>query len=306
MYRLMAASDVVDMATEKDAALGDRKRTLRVVLLVDTDNISPAYRDAIAERARRHGDIVNCICFGKSVHGAWTEDGWLPAVSWGEGSLQPGGGRNGTDIDLAITAMDLLQNDDIDVFAIVSGDSDFTPVARRLRRAGKRVVAIGIEGKTAHCFATACTAFEPIYRTACPRRSTPPRAAAPHAARPGAADLTRDVYLEARAYFFALVEHAFANMGDGWQGIESLDVQLRRMDPAIRYRDFGRTRLVALLRTYPEELEVRTTGRQVEVRLRSPLSVGRVRAMKGRTPARTAESLARARRRCIHKPLDGP
>ena len=278
------------MTTKRDSAPNGHVRADRVALLIDTDNIGPSYRHAIAERAYRHGDIVRCMCFGRRVDATWTEEGTLPAVSWGEGCSQTSCGRNAGDIDLAITAVDLLHANEVDTFAIASGDSDFTALARRLRNAGKRVVAIGMEDRTARSFRNSCDAFEPIFRIARPQPGTPARANALGGADRDASTLARDDHSEARAYFLSLVEHAVANFGDGWWTLEALDVQIRRMDPTVRYRDFGKTKLIVLLRTYPDKLEVRATGKRAEVRLRKPLSVRRVRAMKGRAPVRPNET----------------
>ena len=58
-----------------------------------------------------------------------------------------------------LDAMDMLHlNSTIDAFAIVSSDSDFTPLAQRLREAGKVVVGF-VEKKTPASFMAACVRF---------------------------------------------------------------------------------------------------------------------------------------------------
>ncbi len=52
-------------------------------------------------------------------------------------------GKNSSDIKLAIDAVDLLHNAELDTFVIVSSDSDFVPLVTRLRAAGKVVVGAG-------------------------------------------------------------------------------------------------------------------------------------------------------------------
>ena len=52
-------------------------------------------------------------------------------------------GKNSTDSALIIDAMDLLWQGNVDAFAIVSSDSDFTRLATRLRESGKRVYGLG-------------------------------------------------------------------------------------------------------------------------------------------------------------------
>ena len=59
---------------------------------------------------------------------------------------------------MIIEAMELLFCDRVDGFALVSSDSDFTPLAQRLREAGKYVVGFGMS-KTPLAFETACDRF---------------------------------------------------------------------------------------------------------------------------------------------------
>ncbi|MCK9181326.1 MAG: NYN domain-containing protein [Fibrobacteraceae bacterium] len=67
-------------------------------------------------------------------------------------------GKNATDLAMTIDVMDLLYNEDIDVFAIVSSDSDFTPLTMKLRSKGKSVIGFG-ETKTPQSFIDACNSF---------------------------------------------------------------------------------------------------------------------------------------------------
>jgi hypothetical protein len=67
-------------------------------------------------------------------------------------------GKNTTDITLVIEAMDLLNKGDIDVFCIVSSDSDYTPLAMRIREEGLIVIGYG-ESKTPVAFVNSCKKF---------------------------------------------------------------------------------------------------------------------------------------------------
>jgi hypothetical protein len=60
----------------------------------------------------------------------------------------PAGARakNAADIQIAVDAMEtLITHPDIGVYVLVSGDGDFTPLVRRLREFGKRVIGVGTE-----------------------------------------------------------------------------------------------------------------------------------------------------------------
>ena len=57
-------------------------------------------------------------------------------------------GKNSTDIALAVDAIDLAITEHPDVVVIASSDSDYAPLAQRLREKGCRVIGIGQAGKT--------------------------------------------------------------------------------------------------------------------------------------------------------------
>ena len=55
-------------------------------------------------------------------------------------------GKNASDIRLVIDAVDLLYQSPIDIFVIVSSDSDFVPLVSKLRSGGKMVIGAGRGG----------------------------------------------------------------------------------------------------------------------------------------------------------------
>src|SRR5690606_18373282 len=67
-------------------------------------------------------------------------------------------GKNASDITLVIDAMDLMHVGAVDMFCLVSSDSDFTRLAQRLRENGKTVFGFG-ERKTPEAFRNACDRF---------------------------------------------------------------------------------------------------------------------------------------------------
>ena len=67
-------------------------------------------------------------------------------------------GKNSSDSALIIDAMDLLYQNDLDAFCIVSSDSDFTRLATRLRESDIFVLGMG-EQKTPRAFISACNKF---------------------------------------------------------------------------------------------------------------------------------------------------
>lgn len=75
-------------------------------------------------------------------------------------------GKNATDMKIAIDAMDLLYGGHVDGFGFMTSDSDFMPVATRIRQNGLPVYGFGT-ARTPEGFRQACTRF--IDLTALPR-----------------------------------------------------------------------------------------------------------------------------------------
>ena len=67
-------------------------------------------------------------------------------------------GKSATDMRMTIDAMDLLYRGNVDGFGIMSSDSDFLPLAQRIREDGLPVYGFGT-AKTPHGFQQACTRF---------------------------------------------------------------------------------------------------------------------------------------------------
>ncbi|QLC24184.1 NYN domain-containing protein [Parasphingopyxis algicola] len=67
-------------------------------------------------------------------------------------------GKNATDMKMTIDAMDLLFGGRVDGFGIMSSDSDFMPMAMRIRQDGLPVYGFG-SAKTPDAFKQACTRF---------------------------------------------------------------------------------------------------------------------------------------------------
>ena len=69
-------------------------------------------------------------------------------------------GKNSADIRLAVDAMEIcLTKDHIDTFAILSGDSDFSPLVSKLKEFGKTVIGVGMKDATSPLLAEVCDEF---------------------------------------------------------------------------------------------------------------------------------------------------
>ncbi len=69
-------------------------------------------------------------------------------------------GKNSADIKMVVDAMELCYTKPhIDAFALVSGDSDFSPLVSRLRENGKHVMGLGVKKSTSHLLIDNCDEF---------------------------------------------------------------------------------------------------------------------------------------------------
>ena len=69
------------------------------------------------------------------------------------------GGKNSSDIRLAIDAIELLHQSPVDTFVIVSSDSDFVPLVSKLRAAGKTVIGAGREAIVSRTLIRSCDRY---------------------------------------------------------------------------------------------------------------------------------------------------
>jgi uncharacterized protein (TIGR00288 family) len=132
----------------------------RLAVLIDADNTSPKLIKEMFEELASYGTITV-----KRAYGDWTTphlNGWRSILLGNAISPQQQFaytyGKNATDSALIIDAMDLLYSGNVEGFAIVSSDSDFTPLATRLRASGKRVIGVG-RRTTPKPFVEACERF---------------------------------------------------------------------------------------------------------------------------------------------------
>jgi hypothetical protein len=115
-----------------------------LALLIDGDNISPAFTPSILAEASNFGQLVT-----RRIYGNWSSPNmqrWREVAAHyaleqkHHGLVAPG--KNATDIALVIDALDLLYSGNVQHFCLVTSDSDYTPLVLRLRQAGCLVLGI--------------------------------------------------------------------------------------------------------------------------------------------------------------------
>jgi NYN domain-containing protein/OST-HTH/LOTUS domain-containing protein len=247
----------------------------RVAVLIDCDNVSHTWARAVLGEAAKHGTLGI-----KRGYGDWASErlkNWRPELA--TYAVQPvqqfayTTGKNSTDFALVIDAMDLLYSGNVDVFCIVSSDSDFTRIAMRLRESGKGVYGIGAR-KTPTAFQNACDRFTylevleaeaedapdaPVTKKAAAKvaaavtkKAEPAKAPAKKAAR--ATRATKAQLQELSALLLPAIE---ANAkDDGWASLGSVGQYVVNTNPTFDSRNYGYSKLSDLVRDVPR-LEVR-------------------------------------------------
>jgi uncharacterized protein (TIGR00288 family) len=131
-----------------------------IALLIDADNASPDHLDEVLLVLGELGTINI-----RRAYGNWAKaslKGWGNLT--GTHSIIPMQqfdvvkGKSATDMRMTIDAMDLLYRGSVDGFGIMSSDSDFLPLAQRIREDGLPVYGFGT-AKTPISFQQACTRF---------------------------------------------------------------------------------------------------------------------------------------------------
>jgi uncharacterized protein (TIGR00288 family) len=131
-----------------------------IALLIDADNASPDHLDEVLLVLGELGTINI-----RRAYGNWAKaslKGWGNLT--GSHSIIPMQqfdvvkGKSATDMRMTIDAMDLLYRGSVDGFGIMSSDSDFLPLAQRIREDGLPVYGFGT-AKTPVSFQQACTRF---------------------------------------------------------------------------------------------------------------------------------------------------
>jgi hypothetical protein len=107
-------------------------------------------------------------------------------------------GKNSADIHMVVDAMDLcFSKDHIGTFALVTGDSDFSPLAQKLKECDKRVLGCGARSSTSQLLVASCDEFmfyeDLVARTKRPATKPADDRRSQHSAADEACDLVEDV-----------------------------------------------------------------------------------------------------------------
>ncbi len=167
--------------------------TPNIAIFCDFENIAIGVRDArydrfdinlILQRLLDKGNIVCKKAYSdwdrykaskRPLHEAAFELIEIPHLSYS--------GKNSADIRMVVDALDLCYTKThVDVFVIISGDSDFSPLVSKLRENNKKVIGLSVKNATSDLLVENCDEF--IYYDDLVRDKSKSKAASKRKAKP--------------------------------------------------------------------------------------------------------------------------
>jgi uncharacterized protein (TIGR00288 family) len=244
---------MVDRTIETDA---------NIALLIDADNASPDHLDEVLLVLSELGTINI-----RRAYGNWEKaslKGWS-ALSSSHSIIQMQQrdvikGKSATDMKMTIDAMDLLYRGNVDGFGIMSSDSDFLPLAQRIRENGLPVYGFGT-AKTPQSFQQACTRFFDVAALALGNLQDTPLEA------PGTEKGQREVDAELLKVLGSAYK-ASKRDPEGYTTLSELGQRAKAVS-SFAVRNYGFTRLSDLIKAVPNfEVRDRDDGGPLVKRLR--------------------------------------
>lgn len=254
---------------------------LRLAVLIDGDNAPRDCLKSVMEEIAIYGTPMI-----KRIYGDWASQnvaGWKTTLL--ENAVTPKqqfaytSGKNATDSAMIIDAMDILYAGKTDGYVLVSSDSDFTPLAIRLRESGMYVIGIG-EEKTPKAFVQACDKFIRIevIRDRYKKSDAPGAVKAPAAKKPAANGNGTQKPEKAAAKpvkkpeekkpavpdgIIELIADSVADLADddGYTDLSNLGNLIIKKQPDFDPRTYGFGKLSNMLKNLPRfEVEIRATA----------------------------------------------
>jgi uncharacterized protein (TIGR00288 family) len=231
-----------------------------IALLIDADNASPAHLDEVLLVLGELGTINV-----RRAYGNWAKSS---LKGWGEltglHSILPMQqfdvvkGKSATDMRMVIEAMDLLFGGRVDGFGIMSSDSDFLPLAMRIKQDGLPVYGFGTT-KTPISFQNSCSRFFDVAALS----SQKDAALDPPPAEEGQRAVDAELLQVLGAAFKASKrdEEGYASLSEVGQRAKAVS--------SFAVRNYGFTRLSDLIKAVPNfDVKTGADGRLVVKRLR--------------------------------------
>ena len=223
----------------------------RVAVLVDCDNTTPEILEHALRVVAQFGRVV--LRRGYGNHGTlankWQEVlvrlAFTPCLQY-----QYAAGKNTADIALALDAMEAMFDSRADTFCLVTSDSDFAYLCRKLRERGATVYIVG-EAKSPDALRNASDQFFEWVKPAAEQQAeTTECGEKPQKAETTKADPPKPPGKRRPKFVIDAVSLLAADTTDGKVGIGQLGAYLKRADPSFSPQVYGHSGLLNMINTY--------------------------------------------------------
>lgn len=245
---------------------GSVAKETRVAVLVDCDNVGPEVLEYALRVVAQFGRVV--LRRGYGNHGTlaskWQDAlvrlAFTPCLQY-----QYASGKNTADIALALDALEAMFDGRADTFCLVTSDSDFAYLCRKLRERGATVCIVG-ESKTPDALRNASDQFfewvrpEPpteVIREATDRAPTKLEAAKQDHAK---VESPKPIGKRRPRFLIDAVTLLASDTSEGKVGLGPLGQYLKRTDPAFSPKVYGHSGLLDMVRTYDLLLTQQESG----------------------------------------------
>lgn len=219
----------------------------RVAVLVDCDNTSPEILEFALRVVAQFGRVVLRRGYGNhsTLANKWQEAlvklAFTPCLQY-----QYAAGKNTSDIALALDAIEALFDRRADTFCLVTSDSDFAYLCRKLRERGATVYIVG-EAKSPDALRNASDQFFEWVKPEPALTEAPKVVAKPEFAKtepPKPKPKQRPMFVVEAVTLLA------ADTSEGKVGVGGLGSYLKRADPSFSPKNYGHSGLLDMLKTY--------------------------------------------------------
>ncbi len=227
-----------------------------VAILIDCDNVSPDIVDFALRMAAQAGRVTvrrgygNSVTLGRNWEQTLVRQAFTPCLQF-----QYAAKKNTSDIALALDALETQVDKRADTFCLVTSDSDFAYLCRKLRERGATVYIVG-EAKTPDALRNACDLFFEWTPEALSDAKTKdldsPEAGPSLPAQKKEAKAAAAGPLPKRRPRFVVEAVALlaSSSPDGRVTLNSLGQYLKRADPAFNPTIYGHSGLLSMIKTY--------------------------------------------------------
>lgn len=218
----------------------------RVAVLVDCDNTTPEILEYALRVVAQFGRVVLRRGYGNhtTLANKWQEAlvrlAFTPCLQY-----QYAAGKNTSDIALALDAIEALFDRRADTFCLVTSDSDFAYLCRKLRERGATVHIVG-ESKSPDALRNASDQFFEWVKAE-PAEEQPKAAAKVETAKP---DPTKPAAKQRPMFVVEAVTLLAADTSEGKVSVGGLGSYLKRADPSFSPKNYGHSGLLDMLKTY--------------------------------------------------------